>query len=334
MKKLYIVLTIFVVLLLSSCAVSGKGDKNMPTGPASPTGNQEATNTPTPSPTSTPTPTPTPTLGPKSMKEVEEELKNVKVSLDDLMNEDVVYPKYFGAADENPTVAIGKRIAYFESFGFMSYGEARAFVTYINYCYLNSDSIDKDRAENILSVLDSRWGGEVHGFAYPIVNIMKYNYEHPDDQIVISWGAVDGAFDDDGRAVLNYIQQQLVEAMLKGSWYGMYRYVPDPEYKVSVVRSDGSLIQVEGLCDNLNVAAKNLIVGLLGDTYMTICDIYDDPGSPYKGIWMWNEREKQAQSFYDEYVDPIFPAFSDPEHANVRRHGFDANAYYEEDLQK
>ena len=332
MKKLYVALMILMVILLSACAVSGKGDKNTPTGPASPTGNQEATNTPTPS--STPTPTPTPTLGPKSMKEVEEELKNVKVSLDDLMNEDFVYPKYFGAVDENLTIEIGKRVAYFESFGFMSYNQARAFVVYLNYCYLNGDSVDKEKAQKYLSDLEGYYGYVVVGISSPIGEIMEYNFNHPDDQIVISWGAIDDALGDNGRAILNHIQQQLTEEMLKGNWYDMYEYIPDSEYEVTLKRNDGSLIQLVGLCDDLNVATKNFIARLIGDSYRTVLNIWFDPEGPYKGIWMTGDQEDRVQSFFRDYVTPIFPAFSDPEHANVRRHGFDANAYYEEDLQK
>ena len=76
------------------------------TGCAEKPGNQSEKNgsiaaTPTITPTNTPTAIPSPTPIPhKTKQEVAEELKNVKVSVDDLLNEDVVYPTYFGAVDD------------------------------------------------------------------------------------------------------------------------------------------------------------------------------------------------------------------------------------------
>lgn len=270
-------------------------------------------------PTATPTPTPIPH---KTKQEVAEELKNVKVSVDDLMNEDVVYPTYFGAVDDNLTDEMIKRISYFESFGVISYSDAKILVTYLNYCYLNSDAVDKDKAEQFLSLVNDHNLNELN--THIIKYILKYNYNHPDNQIVISWGAIDNALGKDGRAVLNSIQKDATKVLTTDSSIDdVIKIINNNSYNVFVTNKDGSTTNIVGSSDDLNICVKYMESYIVHKIRVLILD--------YRFFEKYPSDEAIEQIVNNLSIKE---AFSDPEHANVRRHGFDANAFYEEDLIK
>ena len=282
-----------------------------PTEEAKPT--EEAT------PTVTPTPTATPIPEPKTLEQVEEDIKNIKVSIDDLMNEDVVNPTVFGAIDDNLLIEIGKRTAYFEQAG-ITYKAAKRFAIWMNYCYFNSDSVNREKAEKLISEL-GEGDALVYGLIQPIEYILKYNLEHPDNQIVISWGAIGDALGNDGRSVLNSMQQKITNKIQNGFSVREYEFMTSAEYNAKVTQKDGSVLQLTGPYDNLNIAVKLMEVAIIcsGGNVNTLLH----------GYYTFDDR---AAQYYYGLFDSILPAFEDPEHANARRHRFDANAYYEEDL--
>ena len=323
LKKLHRMVFVFVIIIgllcLFGCDANNSaktqktpvGVTTAPSGETVPT--EEAL------PTATQTPTPTPTLEPKTCKQVEEDLKSIKVSIDDLMNEDVVYPTVFGAVDDNLTNEILKRTAYFESFGIMNFNEAKASVVKLSYCYLNSDAVDKEKAQDYLSILNEYDGSEIERI---YIAMIEYNAKHPDNQIVIGWGAIGNALGENGRAVINDRQQEITKLLIdKKPFYD--EFISDGNYDVTVIESNGSKVQLTGSYDDLSIAAKyaDLLIQCISNLYLT--DILGYSDSLY-----------DARSYIAEHIDSIIPAFRDPEHANVRRHGFDATDYYEEDLDR
>lgn len=263
--------------------------------------------------TVTPEPTPIPTPAYKTPSEVAEELKNVKVSLDELMNEDVVYPTYFGEASDNLTNEMIKKTDYFEATGLMDYKTAKFLVTVLNYDYLNSDAVDVDKAKAYLDVFDST---QMHKVYILLRDIMRHNIDNPDDQIVISWGIISD--NTNSRAVINCKQQQVINMILNNEDFEGAFPIPE-EYNVTVKCNDGSQLQLTGAYDDLSISPK-LIDSVLpeaGLTYIVDKMLYYIDNDVWKSL---------------PHYSTLFPAFSDPEHANVRRHGLDANAYYEEDL--
>ena len=330
MKKSIAVILILMIMvgLLTGCAEKPRNQSEK---------NGSIAATPTITPTNTPTATPTPTPIPhKTKQEVAEELKNVKVSVDDLMNEDVVYPTYFGAVDDNLTDEMIKRISYFDSFGVISYSDAKILVTYLNYCYLNSDAVDKDKAEQFLSLVNDH---NLNILTTHIIKyILKYNYNHPDNQIVISWGAIDNALGKDGSAVLNNIQKDIVKTLTTNLSIEdivktlttdlsiediVNKYLNNDNYNITITSKNKSKTNIAGLSDNLNIVVKFMETQIING-YSTI--IVDN--------CLWDKvPSDEIIQYHFSKSNSIESAFSDPEHANVRRYGFDANAFYEEDLQ-
>ncbi len=298
------------IVCLFGCALN-----NNSTGkPANPT---EAVANPsegaTPTEAGTPTVTPTPTLAPKTLEEVKEDLKSAKVSIDELMNEDVVYPTVFGAPDESFTNEALKRIAYFESFGILDFKTAKTLMAYLNYCYINSDVVEK--ADSYLSLL-SNDQARLNSIFKAIID---YNVSNPGNQIVISWGIIDQN-DRIGRAVINNRQQQMTKLLMDNQSFDNI-FMSDKTYNVTIICKDGSTIKLNGPYDDLNVSDKAMEAEI-----PYACLEYASDNSNY--IY---PSDKASKRLYG-YIGSLFPAFNDPEHANVRRHGFDAYDYYEEDL--
>lgn len=315
MKKSIAVILILMIMvgLLTGCAEKPRKQSEK---------NGSLAATPTITPTNTPTAIPSPTPIPhKTKQEVAEELKNVKVSVDDLMNEDVVYPTYFGAVDDSLTDEMIKRISYFDSFGAISYSDAKILVTYLNYCYLNSDAVDKNKAEQFLSIVNDR---SLNNLTTHIIKyILKYNYNHPDNQIVISWGAIDNALGKDGRAVLNSIQKDATKVLTTDSSIDdEIKTINNDSYNVFVTNKDGSTTNIVGSSDDLNIAVKFLESYIVYGIRTLILDFYFFEKYP--------SDEAIEQIVNNTFIEE---AFNYPEYANVRRHGFDANSFYEEDLQ-
>ena len=184
LKKALAIATLSIATL--TACVSNKNN----TTQKEPTGIETITPTDTIDPTeivtTTPTATPTPALQPKTLEEVKEDLKNVKVSVDDLMNEDVVYPTVFGAPDENFTNEALKKITYFESFGIMDFKTAKTLIADLNYCYLNSDAVDKEKTDSYLSLINT---GDKVQLVSILKTIIDYNVNNPDNTIIfnITW---------------------------------------------------------------------------------------------------------------------------------------------------
>ena len=91
------------------------------------------------------------------------------------------------------------------------------------------------------------------------------------------------------------------------------------EYNVTINCNDGSQRQLTGLYDDLNISTKlvDSAIPNAGLTYIV------DKGLYYIDNEVWGSLPRYTT---------LYPAFSDPTHANVRRHGLDANDYYKEDL--
>ena len=324
LKELHRLALVFAIVIGLVCLFGCVANNSTKT-PETPEPPTEVTTTPSgeamPTDEALPTATPTPTLGPKTLEEVKEDIANVKVSIDDLMNEDVVNPTVFGAVDDNLIIEIGKRTAYFEQAG-ITYRNAKQLVIWMNYCYFNSDSVDREKAGRLLAELEE-WDAIVHGLIQPIEYILRYNLEHPENQIVISWGAIGDALGKDGRSVLNSMQQKITNKIQNGFAVREYEFVTSAEYNAKVTQKDGSVLQFIGPYDDLNIAVKLMEV--------TIICSGGNVSSLLHGYYAF---ENKASHYYYGYFDSIVPAFKDPEHANVRRHRFDANAYYEEDLNK
>lgn len=315
LKKALAIATLSIATL--TACVSNKNN----TTQKEPTGIETITPTDTIDPTeivtTTPTVTPTPALQPKTLQQVKDDLKNIKVSVDELMNEDVVYPTVFGAPDESFTKEALKRTSYFESFGIMDFKTAQTLVADLNYCYLNSDAVDTENAKNYLSLIDKNEPAQLIRI---LQAIMDHNIKNPDNQIVISWGIIDQN-DKVGRAVINNRQQQMTKVLIKKQTFDSIS-ISDKTYNVTVICNDGSTIKLNGPYDDLNIAFKVMDTGI---SCASVVYTIDRP------------NEYPSNNAYSRLGKPftaIYPAFSDPEHANVRRHGFDATDYYEEDLNK
>ena len=153
LRKATLVFTATVWAVICVGCLTKKNTHEIPTSSIEVTANPSGEAMPTED--VTPTATPTPALKQKTLQEVEEELKNVKVSIDDLLNEDVVYPSYFGAPDDSFANEMLKRITYFESFGIMDFRTSKTLVAYLNFCYLYSDAVDKEKADSYLSLIDT-----------------------------------------------------------------------------------------------------------------------------------------------------------------------------------
>ncbi|MBO7078593.1 MAG: hypothetical protein J6W64_02130 [Bacilli bacterium] len=319
-RKIKVGLAIAAMSIAGLTACVDKNNTPTPTKPIEVTVDPTNDLTPTVEVTPTETPTPTPALTHKTLQEVKDELANVKVSIDDLMNEDVVYPTYFGAPDDSFTNEMLKRISYFESFGIMDFNTSKTLVTYLNYCYLNSDAVDKEKAESYLSLIDT-------DNAVQLIRILKsiidYNIKNPDNQIVISWGATDAALGEDGRAVINSRQQQMTKAIMNKKSFN-YIYISDKKYDITLNHKDGSTTKLTGEYDDLNIVVKIIASEISYSSLEYIVDV---------GFYSEYPSSETIDRF-DKPASSIYRAVRDPEHANVRRHGFDANAYYEEDLDK
>lgn len=317
LKKALAIATLSIATL--TACVSNKNN----TTQKEPTGIETITPTDTIDPTeivtTTPTATPTPALQPKTLQQVEEDLKNVKVSVDELMNEDVVYPTVFGAPDESFTNEALKRISYFESFGIMDFKTAKTLVADLNYCYLNSDAVDKEKTDSYLSLIDTDNSVQLISI---LKTIIDHNVKNPDNQIVISWGIMDQN-EKVGRAVINNRQQQMIKAILNKQSFN-YIYISDKKYDVVLNHKDGSTIKLTGEYDDLNIAVKVMDSEIAYSSLEYIVD---------SGFYREYPSDKTINRF-GKSASSIYRAFSDPEHANVRRHGFDPYDYYEEDLNK
>ena len=222
--------------------------------------NPEVTNTPT----VTVTPTPMPVH--KTLQEVKDELANVKVSVDELMNEDVVYPTYFGAIEDNITTEIAKRTAYLESKG-ISFKRARLLVIGLNYDLLTSDAVDREKADKCLEVLyenNARYGSTEMLNAVTLV--IEHNAKNPDDQIVLGWGIIDNT---DTRAIINDTQQKVVKLLASNSTFEG-EFLPTEKYDVTVINKDGSSTQITGLYNDLSTAVKymNATIQTAGVRYL------------------------------------------------------------------
>ena len=309
-----------IVIVIGLVCLYGCTVNNSTETPAKPS---ETANAPSgealPSKEATPSTTPTPTLKPKTLEEVKADIANLKICVDDLMNEDVVYPTVFGAPDESFTNEAIKRISYFESFGIMDFKTAKTLVADLNYCYLNSDAVDKEKADSYLSLIDT--SNDVQLIRI-LKTIIDFNVKNPNNQIVISWGIIDQN-DKVGRAVINNRQQQMTKAILNKQSFN-YIYISDKIYDAVLNHKDGSTTKLTGEYDDLNIAVKVMDSEIAYSCLEYIVD---------SGFY----REYPSDKTIDRFGKPasfIYRAFRDPEHANVRRHGFDANAFYEEDLDK
>ena len=101
-----------------------------------------------------------------------------------------------------------------------------------------------------------------------------------------------------------------------------YIYISDKEYDVTLNHKDGSTTKLTGEYDDLNVVVKIFDSEISYSSLEYIVDV---------GFYSEYPSSETIDRF-DKPASYIFRAVRDPEHANVRRHGFDANAYYEEDL--
>ena len=251
-KKLYrLALAIVIVIgfvCLFGCAVNNSTDTT-----GNPTGTTTApSGEATPTEEALPSATPTPTLGPKTLQEVKDDLANVKVSVDDLMNEDVVYPTYFGAIDDNINTEIAKRTAYFESKG-ISFKRARLLVIALNYDLLTSDAVDREKADRCLETLyenNGRYGSIEMETILTLVT--EHNAKNHDDQIVISWGIIENT---ENRAIINDTQQKVVKLLASNSTFEDV-FLPTEKYDIMVTRKDGSSLQITGLYDDLDISIK------------------------------------------------------------------------------
>ncbi len=320
LKKALAIAALSIATLTACVSNKNNTTQKEPTGieTITPTDTIDPTETVTPTTGINPTDTPTPALQPKTLEEVKEDLKNVKVSVDDLMNEDVVYPTVFGAPDESFTNEALKRIAYFESRG-MDFKTAKTLIAILNYCYLNSDAVDKEKADSYLSLINT-------DDKVQLVSILKTiidpNVKNPDDQTVIGWGIIDQN-DKIGRAVINNRQQQMTKLLMeKGSFDDLF--IDYDNYDIPITSKDGGTIKLTGSFDDLDVSTKIM------DTAMAYSSLeYSINTERYTEF-----PDLETIERFGAPLASIYMAFSDPEHANVRRHGFDAYDYFEEDLNK
>lgn len=318
-KKLYR-LALAMVIVTGLVCLYGCTVNNSTEPPAKPSETADAPSREAlPSKEATPSTTPTPTLKPKTLEEVKADIANLKICVDDLLNEDVVYPTVFGAPDESFTNEALKRISYFESFGIMDFKTAKTLIADLNYCYLNSDAVDKEKTDSYLSLIDTDNSVQLISI---LKTIIDHNVKNPDNQIVISWGIMDQN-DKVGRAVINNRQQQMIKAILNKQSFN-YIYISDKKYDVVLNHKDGSTTKLTGEYDDLNIAVKVMDSEIAYSSLEYIVD---------SGFYREYPSDKTIERF-DKPASFIYRAFRDPEHANVRRHGFDANAYYEEDLAK
>lgn len=313
-----------IVIVIGLVCLYGCTVNNSTETPAKPS---ETANAPSgealPSKEATPSTTPTPTLKPKTLEEVTADIANLKICVDDLMNEDVVYPTVFGAPDERFTNEALKRISYFESFGIMDFKTAKTLVADLNYCYLNSDAVDKEKTDSYLSLIDT--DNKVQ-LVIILKTIIDYNVNNPDDQIVISWGIIDPN-DKVGRAVINNRQQQMTKLLMgKGSFDNLFDnlFIDYDNYDIPITRKDGGTIKLTGSFDDLDVSTKIMDSAIAYSSFE-----YSIDTERYTEFPDLETIDRFGAPFYSIYM-----AFSDPEHANVRRHGFDAYDYFEEDLAK
>ena len=270
-----------------------------------PTGIETITPTDTINPGVTNTPevtvTPTPMPVHKTLKEVEEELKNVKVSVDELMNEDVVYPTYFGVVEDNINTEIAKRTAYLESKG-MSFIRARLIVVALNYDLLTSDAVDREKADRCLEALDAN--ASLETIYYALTDVAKHNAKNPDDQIVLGWGIIDNA---ENRALINSTQQKVVKLLLNGSTFED-EFLPTEKYDIKVTLKDGSSIPITGSYDDLNISIKYMDAAIQSSGVMHLYNTKSyGSGLTYKTL-----------ARFEGNMCDLFEAFKEARHSNTK----------------
>lgn len=246
--KLYTAGTILIVSTGASALVGCTKKTNVTKEPTNtvtemPTPTDEVTITVTPTPTNTPVPTntPTPTVAPI--------LK--KITVDDILKRDIIFSNYFGELEDVDT-EMAKRKEYLESFGVLDDSRREIAITYYSLCYLTGDLVDHDKAQKYLSLCNEKNLSLMNDITY---ELMKYNIEHPENQIVISWLGIGDAFEEKERIVLNNVQYYTCKTIIEDNSYAT-KINPHPPYTCFITEDNGNQTREYIKLDDLNSVCK------------------------------------------------------------------------------